>query len=304
MKTSFKKVRNRPALLFVTVAIVAFVLTGCEKTIDIELNETEEKLVVEATIENGQAPRVTLTRSINYFSNIGFDRLNTIFVHNADIQVSNGSRTHKLKEYTVALAPGVNIYYYGVDSSSLSTAFAGELDHAYTLRIVSEGKEYNSTTTIPKITKTIDSIYWRQAPAPADTSKAVVIVKATDPPGFGDYIRYYTKPVSEPVYQAPFNSVFDDLFIDGTTYEVQVQPGVDRNSDSAEGDFFPKGDTVQFKLSNIDRATFDFWRTWEYSFAAIGNPFANPARILGNISNGALGSFTGYASQYRTLILR
>ena len=128
------------------------------------------------------------------------------------------------------------------------------------------------------------------------------MVKATDPPGFGDYIRYYTKINEQPFYNSE-RSVFDDLFIDGTTYELQVEPGFDRNADDPEKQFFNKGDTVIFKLSNIDKTTFDFWRTWEFSIQSIGNPFSTPVKVLGNISNGALGYFGGYASQYHSLII-
>lgn len=285
--------------LMVTVQSVA--LLSCEKKVDFKLDETTPKLVVEASIENGQPPIVVLTKSVGYFSTITPQVLQN-FVHNADVFVSNGTQQHKLKEYPLPVAQGIVFYYYSIDSSNLATAFKGQLNHAYTLKILSEGREYNASTTIPLITKQIDSLWWKPVPG-GDTNKVAVVVRATDPPGFGDYIRYYTKTTRDPVYQAPVNSVFDDLFIDGTTYEVQIQPGINRNVDSAEHDFFFRGDTVSFKISNIDKATFDFWRTWEFSYQSVGNPFSTPTKVLGNISNNALGYFAGYASQYRTLII-
>jgi hypothetical protein len=280
-----------------------FAFSGCEKKIDIKLKDESTKVVIEGSIENDQAPFVTLMRSFAYFSEITSSQLSQAFIHNAEVYISNGALTHKLKEYSVPLTPAITYYYYSTDSSSLSTAFMGELNHSYSLRVVSEGKEYAATTTIPKITKKIDSLWWKFPPGATDTSKVVVMVRVTDPPGFGDYIRYYTKINRQAVFLPPVASVFDDLFIDGTTYEVQLQPGIDRNSDSAENDFFFRGDTVTFKLSNIDRTTFDFWRTWEFSYSSIGNPFSTPTKIIGNISNNALGYFAGYASQYRTLII-
>ncbi len=36
----------------------------------------------------------------------------------------------------------------------------------------------------------------------------------------------------------------------------------------------------------------------EYSYQSIGNPFSSPTKVRGNISNGALGYFGGYAVQY------
>ncbi|MFL5808736.1 MAG: DUF4249 domain-containing protein [Flavisolibacter sp.] len=289
---------------FCTIVLAnVFVLSGCEKKIDFKLNEQEPKLVVEASIENGAAPRVILTKSIGYFSKITTEMLLNSFVHNASVYVSDGSLTHQLKEYGLPIGNGISIYYYSIDSSNLATAFAGQVNHNYSLRVVVDGKEYTATTSIPRITKKIDSLWWKPSPGNSDTTEVIMMAKVTDPLGFGDYIRYYTKIDSQSTYLPPVNSVFDDLFIDGTTYEVQVQPGIDRNLDNQEVDFFHRGDTVNFKISNIDKAGFDFWRTWEYSYASVGNPFSTPTKVLGNISNNALGYFIGYASQYRSIII-
>lgn len=280
-------------------------LAGCEKKVDFTLHDQPDKLVVEGIMENGQPPLVILSKSVGYFSTISADILNQSFVHGAEVLVSNGTRTHKLKEYSRPLGNGVSLYYYSTDSSSLSTSFLGELDHQYSLKIVSEGKEYAAVTTIPGLTKKIDSVWWKKPPVTSngDTNKVIVMVRATDPQGYGDYIRYFTKTNREPFYP-PLNSAFDDYFIDGTTYELQVDKGVDRNLNiNYDEIYFKRGDTVGLKLSNIDKATYDFWRTIEFSYASVGDPFSTPTRVLSNIKGDALGYFGGYASQYRTIII-
>lgn len=288
---------------FWTYLSFLLVLTACEKGIDFDLDEAEPKLVVEGTIENGMAPRVVLNSSLGYFSTINLQQLANSFVRNAEVTISNGSKTHRLKEYAVPLAPGFNFYYYSIDSANLSTAFVGELSTAYTLQIKANGKEYSAQTTIPAITKRLDSIWWKAAPATVDSNKAVVMIRATDKRGYGDYVRYFTKRNSGSFIPG-LNSVFDDLFIDGTTYELQVEPGWNRSFEREEEDaFFSKGDTVTLKLSAIDKATYDFWRTMEYSYASVGNPFSTPVKIAGNISGGALGYFGGYGSLYRTIAI-
>jgi hypothetical protein len=289
--------------LVLLIFLLSVVLLSCEKAISFDLDEPEPKLVVEATIENDQPPFVILSKSLNYFSKIDATILANSFVHNADVFVSNGVLTHKLKEYSIPSGGGFFYYYYSIDSAALATAFNGQLNRQYNLRIVAEGKEYSATTTIPNITKRIDSLFWTQAPAGNPPEKVVLMVKATDPPGYGDYIRYYTKQNSKPFYPG-LSSVFDDQVIDGTTYEVQVERGVDRNADIPDDyNFFNRGDTVTLKLCNIDKATFDFWRTMEFTFANIGNPFASPTKVINNISRGGLGYFGGYACQYRTIII-
>jgi hypothetical protein len=130
-----------------------------------------------------------------------------------------------------------------------------------------------------------------------------MMIRATDKQGFGDYVRYFTKTNSDPFFPG-FNSVFDDQVIDGKTYTIQVDRGVNKNINTEDTDiYFNPGDTATLKLCNIDRATFDFWRTFEFSFQSIGNPFSSPTRILCNISNGGLGYFGGYAAQYRTVVM-
>ena len=276
---------------------------SCEKSVSFDLNKSDVKLVVDASIENNQPPLVILTRSLNYFSKISPELLANSFVRNAEVYISNGLLTHKLKEYTSPLSNGYTLYYYSIDSSNLSTAFTGKLNTQYSLRIITEGKEYTSTTKIPLITRRIDSLFWKQAPGNNDHNKVALMIRATDKQGYGDYIRYFTKRNGEPFYPA-INSVYDDQIIDGTSYEIEVERGVDRTKDIPEDfNFFEKGDTVTLKLCQIDKSTYDFWRTMEYSYGSIGNPFSSPTKVLGNISNGALGYFGGYAAQFRSIII-
>jgi hypothetical protein len=246
---------------------------------------------------------VILSKSVGYFSKISADLLNQSFVHGADVFISNGTLNHKLREYARSIGNGVTFYFYSIDSANLGSSFVGELNHQYSLKIISEGKEYTATTTIPNITKKIDSVWWKKPPVTSDSSKVIVMVRATDPKGYGDYVRYYTKTNREPFYP-PLNSTFDDYFIDGTTYELQVDKGVNRNLDiNFDENFFRRGDTVGLKLSNIDKATYDFWRTMEFSYSSVGDPFSTPTKVLSNIKGNALGYFGGYASQYRTIII-
>jgi len=258
---------------------------------------------VDASIENDRPPFVILSKSLGYFSEINPDILAESFVRNAQVSVSNGTLTHQLKEYSLDLGSGNTLYYYSIDSSSLGTAFLGALNQDYTLTIIWNGETYTARTRIPEATRRIDSLFWRDAPPGNEPNKVSLMVQATDRPGLGDYIRYYTQRNDEPFYPG-INSVYDDQIIDGIKYEIEVERGVNRNEEQEEGfTFFDRGDSVTLKLCNIDKATFDFWRTVEFGYANIGNPFSTPTRIMGNISNGALGYFGGYAAQYRTIVI-
>lgn len=286
------------------VFLSTVLLLSCEKSISFKLDEANKQVVVEAIMENGQPPVVTLSNSYNYFSRITKELLLNSFIHGAQIVVSEGTRSQTLKEYSYKVA-GNDIYYYTIDSAQLSTAFVGETGKAYTLQIQSGGNTYRSATTIPPLSKKIDSLWWIKSVNNPDTNKVILMARTTDPPGYGNYVRYYTKTNRGP-FLPGLNSIFDDQVIDGTTYSVQVEKGVDRNEkiDLENYSFFNIGDTVVVKLSNVDKATYDFWRTMEYSYGSIGNPFSSPTKVLGNIEGGALGYFGGYASVFRSLILK
>jgi len=280
------------------------VLLSCEKNINFDLKESPNILVVDAEIENGKPPTVVLSKSFSYFSEINPQLLAASFIHNADVYISNGILTHKLKEYNYPLVPGYSAYIYGIDSSSLSTAFLGELNGNYTLKILAEGQEYNASVKIPTLASIPDSIYFKQAPYISDTNKRAMFVIAHDPLGLGNYYRYLTK-VNSGSFLPGDNSVFNDQVIDGSTYDVQFPQGINRNDPpKADSNFYNRGDTVTFKFCNIDKSTYTFWSTWEFAYQSIGNPFSQPNKVMGNISNGALGAFCGYAAWYGTSIVK
>jgi hypothetical protein len=282
--------------------VLSLFLFSCEKAVDLKLNDVEPKLVVEATIENGQAPVVILSRSLAYFSAIDLPALSNSFVRDAEVYVSNGTLVHRLKEYSRPVDATTNFYYYSIDSANLATAFTGVINGRYSLRIVWQGGEYTAQTSIPDTTRRIDSLFSRPAPAGIPEDRAAMVIKATDRPGLGDYIRYFTRRNRELFYPG-INSVFDDQVIDGTTYTIQVDRGIPRGTSGDEQVYFFKGDTATLKLCNIDKATYDFWRTMEFTYASVGNPFASPTKVLSNINGNALGYFGGYAAQYRTIII-
>lgn len=282
------------------VVILAWAFfTSCEKAISFKPNSVDPVVVVEATIEDGKAPIVILSKSLNYFTEITPELLANSFIHDAAIDVSNGPLTHRLKEYVIPISGGNALYYYSIDSANLGTAFLGELAKSYSLRIVTGSKEYTATTTIPALTKKIDSLWWQPSVNNPDTTQVMLMCRVTDPPGFGNYIRYFTSVDDGPFYPG-LTSTFDDQVVDGKTYSLQVEKGVDRNVeiDFDTYSFFTRGDSVTVKFTNIDKATFDFWRTMEYSYSSIGNPFSSPTKVISNIKGGGLGYFGGYAVQY------
>ncbi|HVX51554.1 MAG TPA: DUF4249 domain-containing protein [Chitinophagaceae bacterium] len=283
----------------------AITATGCEKNINLNLNKQAPVLVVDAQIENGKAPVVVLSTSLDYFSSISPQQLEQTFVHNAKITVSDGSTTTQLEEFSETDSAGFKIYLY-TSNPGLPGNIKGAFNTKYHLDITTEGGDtYSATTTIPALAKTLDSLWWKPAPDNPDTTRCVMFGLFTDPKGYGNYIRYFTRVNSGPFLTAA-NSAFDDEFTDGSTYSLQFDMGHDKGIITDNNDdigFAHRGDTVTVKFCNIDKATYDFWRTWEFAYQSTNNPFSSPVVVQGNISNGALGAFSGYAAEYKTIII-
>jgi hypothetical protein len=276
------------------------IISSCEKAINFNLKNSPTQLVVDASIENNQQPIVILSNSLNYFSEVNVYLLENSFVHNATVTISNGNKTQLLEEYYIVDSLGTDtVYYYSVGDPNPANIFLGEFNTSYSLNITTNNQHYSAVTTIPTIAKKIDSLWWIPAPNNPDTTAVVLDGTITDPLGYGNYIRYFTSVNNGP-FLPGLTSVYDDQVTDGTTYNIEIDQGVDRNQsiDFSHYSFFNKGDSVTVKFCNIDKATFDFWRTMEYNYQSIGNPFSSPTQVLGNISNGALGYFGGYAAQY------
>lgn len=282
--------------------LIAILFFSCERTIDLKVNKEPSKLVVDASIENSQVPLVVLSTSLNYFSTITPQQLSASFVHNAIVTIGDSSKTVQLIERSYTDSNGFQFYYYTIDFMHPSQVLYGKFNTRYNLKIqLPDSSVYTSTTTIPLLRKTCDSLWWKQAPDNPDTSRCVLYGLFHDPPGLGDYVRYFTSVDGQPFYPG-YTSAFDDQVTDGTTYTFQIPQGFNKNDtlkvSSDDYGFFHHGDSIIFKFCDIDKATFDFWRTWEFAYQSNGNPFSSPVKVIGNISNNALGAFCGYAAQF------
>ena len=262
-----------------SVLICAILLSSCEKNINFKLKVVPDVLVVDASIENNQPPIVVLSKSFDYFSKITPEVLDTSFVHNATVSISNGTQTQQLKEYSVDSTGGYVIYYYSIDTANMPAAFIGQLNTYLYLKVVVAGNEYTAVTTIPTLAKKIDSLWWKPTPFADDSTESRFIMSGQQiRRGLAIIFGIIPKQIMALIFPGQ-QSVFDDELIDGTTYDLKVQPGIDRNNPIAfDKNFFHRGDTVTLKLSNIDRATYQFWLTMEFAYQSIGNPFASPIK--------------------------
>ena len=66
------------------IYILSLLLISCQEEITLDLTQSEEKIVVEGSIENGFPPYVILTKSQGYFEGIDSETYNNLFVNDVD----------------------------------------------------------------------------------------------------------------------------------------------------------------------------------------------------------------------------
>ncbi len=294
-------------LLFLPFLALMPLFFSCEKEVNITLSDGETQLVVNGQIELNGPPFVILTKSIGYFSKVDLQTLQASFIHDADVRVSNGMRTIKLREYNVDTGGSARFYFYTLDTADkTSFDFLGEAEKFYTLNISAGGKQYTSTTKIP-MPRPVDSmkaVAPQKPPTKAPTAMQL-IVWYSDPDTVGNSIRYFTRRNNQSFYPGP-NSVFDDQVVNGAKnaqYPLQAGSANDRVDFSDSTGFVFKGDTVTLKWCAIDHGVFNFYSTFEYSIGTVGNPFSSPINVQTNVAGGALGVWAGYGATYTTIVV-
>jgi len=292
--------RIKLLLLLTIISGISFIIHSCEKDITIDLPKAEEKIVVEGWIENGQAANVILSKNSSYFDPIDEAAINHMFNIDAVVtvkEVETGVEEVLTKTMNPLFVPPV--MYRG-------TSLKGKTNHHYSLTIETDGKVLTATTYIAD-TINLDSTWFKKEP-PNDTL-GLLWIKFQDPPVLGNYYRVFTKRLHKDTRFVPvWGSIYDDAFFNGESIEYSFYRGQDNYAPSpteySDADFmFQIGDTIVSRFCVIDKAHYDFWRTYENAIFSGGNPFATPATIFSNITGG-LGVWGGYAAVYDTTVAK
>ena len=271
------------------------VLFSCTKSVKIKLPEYKQKLVIEASITTGESAFVFLSYSVPVFGEFDFTHPENAFVKGAVVTVSDGTLTETLTEAD----PNVGYFYYG-------SSVIGQTGKTYYLTINVNGKTYNADTYI-HAPIALDSLFFK---GEQDTL-GYCWGHLTEPAGLGNNYRWFAKRLNrgDLVFAAPFNSVFDDKFVDGKAfsfgYDRGPQPNaVQADKDDPEQGWFKRGDTVAVKFCTIGRKEYNFWYSYYLNKSSNGNPFSAPSNIVSTLEgDDVIGGFFGYSPSYDTLVI-
>ena len=312
---------------YIIIAILFFLFTSCEKEIDIDLPQYDQKLIVEGKIEIDNFPYVILSKSSSYFDPTDEQSVASSYVSDATITITDGIVTNTMTKICSGsltapqkdqLSSALGVPRGILDSYNicgfLDLTMTGEAGKTYTISIDYNGEEYTSSTIIP-VPIPLDST-WFKIYGNRD-SLGFLYANLTEPGTTSDQYRWFAKRINKYTYGAntgevkdndflpPTSSVFDDEFVNGTTFEFGYNRarGSEKEDDRPpERSFYKVGDTVVVKFCSIDKNVFNFIDKAEEQMASNGSPFAAPVNIVSNISNGGLGIWAGYGQYYDTII--
>ncbi|MCD6598753.1 MAG: DUF4249 domain-containing protein, partial [Bacteroidales bacterium] len=252
---------NKPVI----IAIIVSLLVSCEDIIDIPLNDSEPRLVIEGVVTNLEGPyTVRISKSVDYYEPGVYP-----VVNDAHVELGDGTGFIEVLEGNEE----------GLYSSS---KMAGHPGRTYSLKVELDGKSYMAESQL-KIPVKIDSLKKEYFPAFGDLESGYYIhCHFTDPSEEGNNYRliaWKNGEMDENLY------IMDDKFINGQTVDYFF--------------YFTSyqiGDSVKIALASIDRPVYEYYTTLFNIVAQQGggNP-ANPANPISNLSNGALGYFGALA---------
>ncbi|HNW68670.1 MAG TPA: DUF4249 domain-containing protein [Bacteroidales bacterium] len=296
---------RRMYLFFVTMIGLLFV--GCQKEIEVDIPDYQDKIVIEGSIENGQPAMVIVSNSVPYFSTIDLDMLlNEVFIKDAVVTVT--SSTGETEQLTFAYTEESPIYF-----AYMGQNIIGEPGKSYALRVEYGGKVYTSQTSIVQPVA-LDSVWlaFIDENDTMPTSRILLSDNAETQDYYQFRIKIHGKDLTDRLWVTSMPVAFDDATFNGKTvnYEIlRANPStlfMPTTTDEEESDFYRityrPGDTIYIKTSMLDYPAYRFWSTISNELSFGQNPFMSPAPIISNINgDNAMGVWCGYASTIDTL---
>jgi hypothetical protein len=258
----------------------AFLGTACTEEIDLDLNSSQQQLVVDGSLSNEYITQyIKLSASTGYFYTAA-----PPVVKEAVITLTDGTAVYKYTEYS----PG---------NYRTTAKVSGVIGRTYSLHIkipfTIQGKSEFDATGVIKPVHVIDSVGLVFHPEKGVQGYWEVKLYALDPPS-ADYYRFLLYKNHKLISRSLSGwFVTDDRFFNGNYTNGGTVGWLNQNSLDQT---VKEGDTVTLEVNGIGKDYAEF--IWAAQAEADDyNPLfsGQPANVKGNISNGAAGFFAMYS---------
>jgi hypothetical protein len=271
------KICHIDSLHILLLFLIIFVFPGCQKVVNVDLNEAAPRIVIEGTINDRRGPySVMISKSGSYFNQPVLPPVTGAMA----IITDNSGITDTLKE--------VNTGIY------ISSKIRGIPGKTYTLKVMSENQEYEGSSTMFSHVS-IDSLTLVKSESQhfnlgGNNQKEIPL----------EIHCFFKDPLEKNFYRIKvfrndsINTqnyrLFDDQYTNGQITELRVAHAT-------------AGDKYRVELYSLDSKTYGYYRTLEDLIFT--NPFfgSTPANPDNNLSNGALGYFGAFAVSSKTIVI-
>ena len=251
-------------------------LLSCEKVLDIPLEDSKEAIVIEATMTNTSVPfMVKVSKTTPYFS------------EQADNPVSGAIvsvKTEKGKiKYFSEVSPGIYTYDKAV-------AFPGVL---YIVSVEYEGITYTARSFMPEPVSIgeLGFTYFNGYGILKSGYKVTTFI--SDPANVDNYYRIKFYSNGQPTSAVGGETLYTDKQFNGNGVGLGQRWVV-----------FNATDTLTVELQTIDKSAYDYFSTLESITGLDIMQTVAPANPISNFNNGALGYFSAYSLDLRTVVIK
>jgi hypothetical protein len=251
--------------LFIIHFSLFIILTSCQKVVNIDLNSSSPAIIIEANIVSEKGPyTVKITKSANYNQSNDFPAVSGAIVTLSD----NAGNSENLIETSSG--------FYTTSSTQ------GVPGRTYTLTVVTDGKKYTATCSMPIPVDIISLSVVKSEGFRGKQTLRDVKVLFQDPPGIDNYYRFVEYDNGKPFQDI---RTMSDRLYDG---------GLMSNTIRNDQDSVYAGDTIKVDLESIDEAMYLYYRELNRNIHN-GGLSASPANPTSNFDNGAMGYFNAYS---------
>lgn len=266
-----------------TIRFFAFLLLlglfcSCEKAIDLKLEDSAPKYVIEGTVSNeAGGAKVLISQSKKFTDDNTFTG-----VSGAQVSIEGDGAVYPLD------AAGNGVYQ--------NNTFTGIPGHTYHLTVKLNDKTFTSLSTMPQPVS-LDSIYVisDEFNTNKDGSKQrLAIVKYNDPAAVKNYYRFI-QYIDNKKEKTLF--VSEDEFTNGQTVNSRLNYNNDNDDPARE---IRTGKQLLIEMQCIDAAVYKYFFSLTAGALGDGNNAA-PSNPMSNISGDALGYFSAYTITRKTI---
>jgi hypothetical protein len=258
------------------IAILVFI--GCEEVIQVELENSEPQIVIEATISNNPEDNIVIiTKSTDFYEPNQYDR-----VSGAEVIVTDeNGNTYSFSESD----PGV---YTNISIDP-------EVGMEYKIS-VNTGNDIYSAISVMQEPLVLDSISVEKDNRPfQDEFDYDYHAYFQDIPGREDFARFRLL-INGKLQVGIFR--YDDRLTDGNYIDF------DRFFFEERDEILP-GDEITIEMLTIDKLTFEYFDTLRRVIASGRGPFGStsPSNPITNWNNNALGYFSAYSISSKSVVI-